>query len=241
MRTKTIIGTSLAILALASALLPATAAPNKEKLMNPAALVDKAPATFKVRFETTQGNFVLEVNRAWAPLGADRFYNLVKNGFYDGVKFFRVVREPRPFMVQFGIHGDPEISKAWMNARIKDDPVMESNKKGTITYAMAGPHTRTTQVFINYADNSFLDSQGFSPFGRVVEGMDVVEKLYTGYGEQTTSLQGQIYSQGNAFLDQKFPKLDGIRKAALVKGEAKPAAAATPAAPAPEKQEPAGK
>ena len=175
---------------------------------------EKAPDTFKAKFETTKGAFVIEVTRAWSPNGADRFYNLVHNGFYDGVKFFRCVDG---FMVQFGIHGDPKVSAAWRDAKIKDDPVTQSNKRGMVTFAMAGPDTRTTQLFINFVDrNSFLDSKGFPPFGKVVEGMDVVDKLYKGYGETPSSAQMQIQMEGNAFLEKNFPELDSITKATIV-------------------------
>src|SRR5215213_6536370 len=135
-------------------------------LADPSALREQAPPTYKARFDTSKGVFVIQVNREWAPQGADRFYNLVKNGFYDNVRFFRVISG---FMVQFGINGDPKLSAQWREARIPDDPVQQSNKRGFVTYAMAGPNTRTSQVFINFSDNSgSLDNQGFSPFGRVV-------------------------------------------------------------------------
>ena len=149
-------------------------------LDNPAALREQAPATFKVRFDTSKGLFVVEVTRAWAPKGADRFYNLVKNGFYDNVRFFRVISG---FMVQFGINGDPATMARWRTAQISDDPVSQSNKRGTITFATAGPNTRTSQVFINFADNSNLDGMGFAPFGRIVSGMNVVDVLNAEYGE----------------------------------------------------------
>ena len=182
-------------------------------LLKPAALHAKAPATYGVEFRTTQGTFVVTVHRSWAPRGADRFYNLVKAGFYDGNEFFRV---HEGFVVQFGISGDPQVSKAWQNATIPDDPVKTSNTVGTITYADAGPNTRTTQVFVNLGKNAFLDSQGFAPFGEVTSGLPVVEKLYSGYGEAPTSLQPQIASQGNEFLKKRFPKLDGIIRARVV-------------------------
>src|SRR5277367_2397545 len=149
-------------------------------LSNPAALNEKAPAVYKVDFDTSKGLFVVEVHRDWAPNGADRFYNLVKSGFYDNTRFFRVVSG---FMVQFGINGDPKLSALWRNARIADDPVRQSNKRAFITFATAGPNTRTTQVFINFADNAGLDGQGFAAFGQVVSGMSVVDALYSGYGE----------------------------------------------------------
>lgn len=159
----------------------------------------------------------MTVHRSWAPRGADRFYNLVKARFFDGVEFFRVVKG---FVVQFGISGYPAVSRAWQNATIKDDPVKAHNTVGTITYADAGPNTRTTQVFINLADNSSnLDGQGFAPFGKVTTGMAVVKKLYGGYGEAPTSLQPQIASQGNSFLERKFPKLDSVIRARVVRAK----------------------
>ena len=193
----------------------APAASPKEKLKDPAALKEQSPETFRVRFETSKGDFVVEVTRAWSQNGADRFYNLVKSGYFDDVRFFRVVSN---FVVQFGIHGTPEIARAWQTANIQDDPVKESNKKGYLTYAKSGrPNSRTTQLFINLKDNTSLDSQGFSPFGKVIEGMEVVEKLNGEYGDTLTSLQGQIVEQGNAFLAQKAPNLDFIKTAKVVK------------------------
>ena len=187
----------------------------KEKLKDPAKLKEKAPDKFKTKFVTSQGEFVLEVTRAWSPNGADRFYNLVKNGFFDNVRFFRVVPN---FVVQFGIHGDPALATKWLEANIQDDPVVESNKRGYITYAKSSrPNSRSTQLFINLQDNSRLDSMGFSPFGKVIKGMEVVDKLYSGYGEQITQLQGEIAQGGNAYLQKEWPKLDWIKKAELVK------------------------
>jgi len=187
-------------------------------LKNPAALKEMAPAMYKVDFDTSAGMFVIEVHRDWAPNGADRFYNLVKNGFYDDVRFFRVISG---FMVQFGIHGDPGVASAWQPARIPDDRVKESNKRGYITFATAGPNTRTTQVFINFGDNAGLDSQGFSPFGRVTKGMDVVDKIYSAYGEGAPSgrgpNQGRIQAEGNAYLMKDFPKLDYVKKTTIEK------------------------
>lgn len=176
-----------------------------------AAMQVKAPDTFNARFETSAGAFTVQVTRAWSPLGADRFYNLVKNGFFDGTRFFRVVPG---FVVQFGLSGDPAISARWHLASIADDPVIQHNTRGTITFATAGPSTRTTQLFVNFADNLNLDGMGFSPFGKVVDGMGVVDKIYSGYGEQPD--QGQIEAQGNAYLAQRFPKLDSIAKATIV-------------------------
>jgi peptidyl-prolyl cis-trans isomerase A (cyclophilin A) len=187
-----------------------------QNLGNPAALNAQAPAIYKVKFDTSKGTFVVEVHRDWAPNGADRFYNLVRNGFYDNDRFFRVISG---FMVQFGINGDPKISAVWEDANIPDDPVKQSNQVGFITFATRGPNTRTTQVFINYADNRALDRQGFSPFGRVVSGMDVVSALYSDYGEGAPRGAGpdqqRIQKEGNTYLMRSFPKLDYIKKAAI--------------------------
>lgn len=191
--------------------------PADSPLRKPAELKEEAPATYKVRFETTKGPVVLEVNRDSAPLGADRFYNLVKNGFYDNVAFFRAVPN---FMVQFGIHGDPSVAKVWRTATFPDDQVKGSNTKGTISFATSGPNSRTTQVFINYRDNAFLDRMGFAPFGKVIEGMDVVDSLYQGYGEGAPRGAGpdqaKIQSQGNEYLQKDFPNLDYIKTAKIV-------------------------
>lgn len=187
-----------------------------QKLKNPAALAEKAPATYKVNLDTTKGLIVIDVHRDWAPNGADRFYNLVKNGFYDNVRFFRVIPN---FMAQFGIHGDPAVAAAWRGAQIKDDPVKQSNNRGFVTFATAGPNTRTTQLFINFKDNSSLDKQGFAPFGEVTKGMDVVDKIYDGYGEGAPRGrgpdQGRLQSEGNAYLQKDFPKLDYIKTATV--------------------------
>jgi peptidyl-prolyl cis-trans isomerase A (cyclophilin A) len=180
-------------------------------LLQPATLTAKAPDVFSVQFTTTKGDFVVEVTRAWAPLGADRFYNLVKHGFFTDAAFFRVVPG---FIVQFGLSADPGVNKVWHSANIKDDPVTQSNRPGTITFATAGPNTRTTQLFINFGNNAPLDRQGFSPFGRVTSGMDVVQKLYAGYGEQPD--QGSITALGKAYLDKNFPKIDSIQSAKIV-------------------------
>ena len=189
----------------------AAAAP--PSLLKPSTLTAKAPATYAVSFKTTKGTFVVTVNRASAPLGADRFYNLVRAHFFDGVEFFRAVKG---FVVQFGISGTPKIAAAWSNANIKDDPVKGSNTIGTLTYADAGPNTRSTQVFINLGNNAFLDKQGFAPFGKVTSGMSVVGKLYSGYGDSATNTQNEIIQQGNAFLKKHFPRLDSIVTARLV-------------------------
>jgi len=181
-------------------------------LKNPASLKEKAPDVYKASFDTSAGTFVVEVHRAWAPFGADRFYNIVKNGFFDNTRFFRVLPN---FMVQFGLNGDPAVQAVWRSANLKDDPAKESNKKGYITFATAGPNTRTTQVFINYKDNGFLDGQGFAPFGQVTSGMDVVEKINSQYAENPN--QGRIQMEGNAYLTKEFPKLDFIKKATIAK------------------------
>src|SRR5260370_31581281 len=198
----------LALVAVCAAAVTGGASASPPPLLHPASLHAKAPAVYRASFETTKGTFVVTVHRAWAPLGAARFYNLVRAHFFDGVRFFRVVTG---FVVQFGISPDPAVSRAWQNANIKDDPVKASNTAGTITYADAGPNTRTTQVFVNLANNaSNLDGQGFSPFGRVTSGMNVVNRLYAGYGDQPTNDQQQITSQGAAFLRKHSPNLDRI-------------------------------
>jgi peptidyl-prolyl cis-trans isomerase A (cyclophilin A) len=184
--------------------------------LNPLLLTEKAPATFKANFDTTAGPFVIEVHRDWAPNGADRFYNLVKAGFFTDVRFFRVING---FMAQFGIHGDPAVARQWMQARIPDDPVKQSNREGYVTFATAGPNTRTTQLFINLADNTGLDRQGFAPIGRVVSGMDNVHKIYDGYGEGAPRgsgpEQGRIQAEGNAYLSKSFSKLSYIKTAKI--------------------------
>ena len=189
-----------------------------DTLRNPAKAISTAPENFKVKFSTTKGDFTLEIHRLWSPLGADRFYNLVKAGFFSDAAFFRVIEG---FMVQFGIHGNPDVAAVWRAARINDDPVLESNKKGYISYAMAGPNTRTTQFFINFGDNSNLDGMGFSPFGKVIDGMAVVESIYSGYGEGapggTGPDQSLLQANGNKYLKAEFPKLDYIKSAELLK------------------------
>ena len=187
-------------------------------LSNPASLNEKAPDVYKVKFDTSQGTFEIEVHRDWAPNGADRFYNLVKNGFYNDTRFFRVIKG---FMVQFGISGNPKISQVWRNANIPDDPVEESNLRGFVTFATAGPNTRTSQVFINYGDNPSLDGQGFAPFGKVISGLDVVQHLYSNYGEGAPRGEGpdqsRVQTEGNAYLQKNFPQLDYIKKATIEK------------------------
>ncbi len=191
-------------------------------LLKPATLKARAPEVYKVKFVTTKGDVVIQVNRAWAPLGADRFYNLVKYGFYKDAAFFRIV--PR-FVAQFGIAARPDVSAAWDHAYIIDDRVTQSNKRGTLTFATAGPNTRTTQIFINFSDNASLDTQGFAPFGEVTEGMDIVDKFFAGYGESPD--QGRITAFGKAYLDKSFPNLDRIVNATIMPADAPAPAADT--------------
>src|SRR3974390_404213 len=178
--------------------------------------VEPAPASYKVKFDTSKGAFVVQVTRAWAPQGADPLYNRVKSGFFDSVRFFRVVSG---FMVQFGINGDPATMARWRDAPINDDPVTQSNKRGYITFATAGPNTRTTQVFINFVDNGNLDSMGFAPFGRVVSGIEVVDALNAEYGEGAPRGrgpdQGRLQREGNAYLAKEFPRMDFVKKATI--------------------------
>lgn len=213
MTVRTIVAFAASLVfAAVTAFTPASA----QNLGDPSSLNARAPNTYKAKFDTSKGTFVIQVNRDWAPNGADRFYNLVKSGFYNDARFFRVIDG---FMVQFGISGNPDVSAAWSDANIKDDPVRESNARGTVTFATAGPNTRTTQVFINFNNNSMLNGQGFAPFGKVISGMDVVDSLYKGYGEGAPRGAGPnqalIKAQGNAYLITQFPKLDYIKKATI--------------------------
>jgi len=189
-------------------------------LLHPAKLTAKSPQLYTVTFKTTEGTFTVGVHRTWAPLAADRFYNLVKAHFFDDVAFFRVVPN---FVVQFGISPYPAVSKAWEHATIPDDKyVGVSNGRGGVSFAAAGPNSRTTQVFIDTGNNQGLDQEGFTPFGSVDSGLEVVDKLYSGYGDKPTPQQGEIMSQGNAFLKKNYPKLDYI-KTARVTQESNPA------------------
>jgi peptidyl-prolyl cis-trans isomerase A (cyclophilin A) len=202
--------------AAASAALAGTLHP---ALLDPSRASEKAPDAFKAKFTTTKGDFVIAVHRDWSPNGADRFYNLVKLGFFDDTRFFRAISG---FMVQFGISGDPAVAAKWQNANIPDDAVVQSNKTGFVTFAQTSlPNSRSTQVFINYGNNVNLDAMRFAPFGQVTEGMNVVESLFTGYGEGAPGgagpSQGRIQAQGNAYLDQSFPKLDAIKHAEIVR------------------------
>lgn len=183
-----------------------------------------APDTFKVKFETSRGSFVVQLNRKWAPRGVDRFYKLVKSGFYDGNRFFRVLKG---FIAQWGINGDPAVQANWRNATIPDDPLVGiKNTRGRLTFAKGGPNSRTAQVFINYGNNSAsLDPQGFPPIGEVIQGMEVVESLYGGYGEGAPQgngpSQSKIQFEGNKYLNKEFPKLDYIKSAVIVEPEQK--------------------
>jgi peptidyl-prolyl cis-trans isomerase A (cyclophilin A) len=188
--------------------------PSAEKKIS---VIEKTPEVFRVRFDTSEGPFVIEARRDWAPRGTDRFFELVKSEFFDETRFFRVL--PR-FVVQFGINKDPKASELWSQLKIVDDPSKQSNEKGTVTFAKRGPNTRTTQIFINMVDNPSLDGSGFPPFGKVVEGMDVVEKLYPGYGEMSPNGNGpdptKIQAMGNEYLVRNFPQLDYVKTARVV-------------------------
>jgi len=212
--TRLIAGIVSAIAVLATTAVAQQVDLNKAaKLRAPATFVEKAPATYTVDFNTSKGAFVVTVHKEWAPIGADRFYNLVKNGFYDDVRFFRAIAG---FMVQFGMHGNPAVTAAWKNQTIKDDSRKQSNKRGYVTFASTQmPNSRTTQVFINLINNTQLDSLGFTPFGEVTSGMDVVGKINTQYGDNVD--QDLITRQGNAYLTKEFPKLDYIKTATLGK------------------------
>ena len=185
-------------------------------LLNPATMKARAPETFDVKFTTTKGDVSIHVTRAWAPNGADRFYNLVRAGFFTDAAFFRVIPG---FMAQFGISARPEVSRVWANANFPDDPVKESNKRGMVTFAQTSlPNSRSTQFFINYGDNARLDQDRFAPFAQVTQGMDVMDKVFSGYGEQPN--QGSITAEGKAYLDRQFPRLDRILTATIVSGGA---------------------
>jgi len=207
-----------------------SAAPAVNPLLHPENLKATAPASFQVKFTTTKGDFVVTVHRDWSPNGADRFYNLAKNRYFNDDAFFRIVPS---FIAQFGMSPDPKVGAAWEHATIKDDPAKAGvhNTKGTLVFAATGqPNSRTTQLFINLNDNTrSLDSQGFTPFGEVTDGLDVVMTLYSGYGDGSDMgghgpTQGRISSEGKPYLDKNFPKLDSIKTAVIV-----PAAGAAPA------------
>ena len=224
---------------------PATKAPAENPLLHPENLKSRAPETFKVKFTTTKGDFIVEVHRAWSPLGADRFYNLVRNRYFTNASFFRIVPQ---FIAQFGMAADPKIGAVWQNANIKDDPMRPDvhNTKGTLVFATSGPNTRTTQLFINLRDNTgSLDSQHFSPFGEVIDdGMEVVNKLYTGYGDGSDMgghgpTQERITKEGKPYLDKNFPLLDSIKTATIMPADGAPATKSTGAAPATKSTAPA--
>jgi peptidyl-prolyl cis-trans isomerase A (cyclophilin A) len=216
----------------AAAAKPATATVTYDRaLLKPALLKEQAPDTYQVKFETTRGDFTLTVTRAWAPLGADRFYNLVKHHYFDSARVFRVVPG---FVAQFGLSAYPPVTKAWDSAKIKDDPRNQSNKRGTIVFATSGPNTRTTQLFINFKDNGSLDNMGFTPFGVVDgDGMNVVEMFYDQYGDTAGMDQENIENQGEKYLVAKWPKLDTIKRAYLVGPAAAPAKPAAKSATKP--------
>ncbi len=195
----------------------AAAAKQNPALLVPELAHQKAPDTFRVRFQTTKGTVLIEATRDWAPLGVDRFYNLVRIGFFKEAAFFRAVKD---FIVQFGVSGDPAVNKVWSIATIPDDPPGMSNKRGYLAFAKGGANSRTTQLFINLKDNPDLDGSGFVPVARVIEGMDVVDGLYTGYGELHPVGNGPRFQllnlQGNTYLKMHFPKMDYIESAEIV-------------------------
>jgi peptidyl-prolyl cis-trans isomerase A (cyclophilin A) len=204
---------SLITIAVLFAVAVLTGQDSVDKLKNPAQLNERAPDSFRARFDTSQGSFVIAVERAWAPLAVDRFYNLVKNGFYNESRFFRVLEG---FMAQFGLHGDPSVQSAWRTANLKDEPAAKSNTRGFVSFTREStPNSRYTMIFINFKDNSYLDADGFAPFGQVVAGMEVVDRLYSGYGRQDIPDQRRILREGNAYLLAEYPKLDFVKTAAI--------------------------
>ncbi|MEZ4416572.1 MAG: peptidylprolyl isomerase [Gemmatimonadota bacterium] len=197
----------------------AAADPPRDPIMDPRRFTETAPERFRARFETSEGSFVVEVHREWAPLGADRFYNLVKAGYYDDTRFYRVVEG---FVAEFGVHANGTVTRIWQRFELLDDSVRVSNTRGRMSFAASGPNTRTVQVFINLRDNASLDGRRFAPFGEVVEGMDVVGRLYAGYGDGPPRgdgpYQAQAVIQGNEYLDAEFPDLDRITRASIEPG-----------------------
>jgi peptidyl-prolyl cis-trans isomerase A (cyclophilin A) len=196
--------------ALCAALIGCSSSDQKGEVKSEAKSAAAAPDVYKVNLDTTKGSVVIEVHRAWAPIGADHFNELVKAGYFDGGRFFRVVPG---FVVQFGLAADPAVTAKWNSPPLMDDPVTQSNTVGMVTYATAGPNTRTTQLFISLGNNQRLDGMGFAPFGKVITGMEAVQNLYGGYGEAPQ--QPLIESQGNAYLQSQFPMLDYIKKATI--------------------------
>jgi peptidyl-prolyl cis-trans isomerase A (cyclophilin A) len=188
-------------------------------LLDPSLAAAKAPDAFRVKLETTKGEVVILVNRSWAPNGADRFFNLVKIGYYDDVAFYRVIRG---FMAQCGFNGDPDVSRVWSNAQIPDDPVIQANTRGMVTFAQpSAPNARTTQFFVNFGDNTYLKDHGaFAPFGKVLSGMDVMDSIYAGYGEGAPRGKGpsqpRVAREGNSYLREGYPQLDYIKRATIV-------------------------
>ena len=188
----------------------------RNPLLQPQRYTETAPATFRVRLDTSAGEVVIEVHREWAPIGADRFYNLAKGGFYDDARIYRVVAG---FMAQFGLNSDPYVNQAWKSQFLVDDPVVETNTRGRVTFAKGGLHTRTTEIFISYKDNRALDAEGFAPIGEVVEGMDVVDAIYADYGDGPPRgdgpYQAMAQARGNEYLDADFPELTRIIRATI--------------------------
>jgi|GEM_PF-2637360 len=226
----------VALFALASLALVADASAESTHpaMTDPSKATTPAPATFRAKFETTKGTVVFECTRDWAPNGVDRFYNLVRIGFFDDVALFRVAKG---FVVQWGIHGNPKVSAVWSDANIPPDPPKQSNTRGMLTYAMAGsPTTRSTQLFINYGNNASLDAQGFAPLCKVVLGMEIADAFNGEYGERVTGMQGKIQSQGNTYLKASWPNLDYI-KTATIEGDASPHGSTDGSKPADEKVE----
>jgi peptidyl-prolyl cis-trans isomerase A (cyclophilin A) len=195
------------------------AGPPPNPLLQPRSFNETAPDSYQVRLATTKGDILIGVTREWAPLAADRFYNLVKAGYYDGIAFHRVIEG---FMAEFGIHGDPWVNAAWRQALMVDEPVRQSNTPGRVTFSTNTPNSRTVQVFINTDDNPNLDGQGFSPFGEVLEGMEVVEALYSDYGDGPPRGEGvyqaMAIARGDEYLNEEFPLLDRIEAAVVVEG-----------------------
>jgi peptidyl-prolyl cis-trans isomerase A (cyclophilin A) len=208
----------LITIAVLSVITPLWSQDGVEKLKDPAQLSERAPDSFRARFDTSQGVFVIAVEREWAPLAANRFYNLVKSGFYNETRFFRVLDG---FMAQFGLHADPSVQSAWRSANLQDEPVVKSNTRGFVSFTReSSPNSRYTMIFINYKDNSHLDADGFAPFGQVVSGMEIADRLYSGYGRQNIPDQRRILREGNAYLLAEYPKLDFVKTATIEAGAA---------------------
>ena len=226
-RSLLLAATALAAVVAGCRSAPKAAPPRRDPLLEPDPVVERAasPDTFVVRFETTEGPFSVQFVRSWAPRGADRVYYLVQSGFYDSTRFFRVLPK---FVAQWGAHGNPAVNRVWESRTVPDDPVKLSNGRGTVTFATAGPNTRTTQLFVNLANNARLDKLGFAPVGRVIEGMIRVDSLYSGYGEGPPRGKGpnqdRLAEQGNIYLQRDFARLDYIQTARVVRESTRPAA-----------------